>query len=75
MKVEKIQQQPIALDNLGEQQSAAEMEALAAAEAAEPGVEEPYLDSGSSLRLSAWAADPAEPLLRHQDEGRRGDRR
>ena len=35
--------QPIDLDNLGEQQSAAEMEALAAAEAAEPGVEEPYL--------------------------------
>lgn len=39
--------QPIDLDNLGEQQSAAEMEALAAAEAAEPGVEEPYLDGES----------------------------
>ena len=42
--------QPIDLDNLGEQQSAAEMEALAAAEAAEPGVEAPYLDGGE-LRL------------------------
>lgn len=46
--------QPIDLDNLGEQQSAAEMEALAAAEAAEPGVEEPYLDGGE-LRLLACA--------------------
>ena len=48
--------QPIDLDNLGEQQSAAEMEALAAAEAAEPGVEEPYLDGGE-LRLLACAED------------------
>ena len=34
--MEKIPDQPIDLDNLGEQQSAAEMEALAAAEAARP---------------------------------------
>lgn len=46
--------QPIDLDNLGEQQSAAEMKALAEAEAAEPGVEEPYLD-GAELRLLACA--------------------
>lgn len=58
--------QPIDLDNLGEQQSAAEMEALAAAE---PGVEEPYLDGGDSV-----CGYLAEPLLRHEDEGRRGDR-
>ena len=44
--------QPVDLDHLGEQQSAAEMAALAAAEAAEPGVEEPYLD-GAELRLLA----------------------
>ena len=64
--------QPIDLDNLGEQQSAAEMEALAAAEAAEPG--------GGAVsgrgRASAFSVCGylAEPLLRHEDEGRRGDR-
>ncbi len=42
----------IDLNNLGEQQSAKEMEALAAAEAAESGIEEPYLD-GAELRLLA----------------------
>lgn len=65
--------QPIDLDNLGEQQSAAEMEALAAAEAAEPGVEEPYLDGGRASAFSVCGY-LAEPLLRHEDEGRRGDR-
>ena len=48
--------QPVDLDHLGEQQSAAEMEALEAAEAAEPGVEEPYLNGGE-LRLLACAED------------------
>ena len=64
--------QPIDLDNLGEQQSAAEMEALAAAEAA--------AGCGGAVsgrgRASAFSVCGylAEPLLRHEDEGRRGDR-
>lgn len=46
--------QQIDLDNLSEKQSAAEIEALAAAEAEEPGVEDPYFD-GAELRLLACA--------------------
>ena len=71
--------QPIDLDNLGEQQSAAEMEALAAAEAAEPETAEEILETASVSgrgRASAFSVCGylAEPLLRYEDEGRRGDR-
>lgn len=45
---------PVDLNNLGEQQSEEEMKALAAAESAEPGVEEPYF-VGAELRLLACA--------------------
>lgn len=44
------------IKELGEQQSKEELNALAAAEAAEPGVETPYLDGGE-LRLLACAED------------------
>ena len=65
--------QPIDLDNLGEQQSAAEMEALAAAEAAEPGRGGAVSGRGRASAFSVCGY-LAEPLLRYEDEGRRGDR-
>ena len=58
--------QPIDLDNLGEQQSAAEMEALAAGGGAVSG-----RGRASAFSVCGYLA---EPLLRYEDEGRRGDR-
>lgn len=65
--------QPIDLDNLGEQQSAAEMEALAAAEAGGAGRGGAVSGRGRASAFSVCGY-LAEPLLRYEDEGRRGDR-